>query len=579
MKKELADYVNEHISVYLPDKELECITIPNPIPQNVIVEREMDAYIAAELNASSDNVETKAQKTYLKDKEKTLTSVQARVGMILDPLTKLSSIFDAASMEKAKELNCEEVMETIKKTVIMTSQAVNYITHQRRWNAISAYNKTERGIGDLLRKYSKDLSASHRNTKKIEAALKKQSSRSKQDNRNPKSKKPFLVTGETETTHTRGTNRNLLCPIPAEEAPTTTESGMTTRQATENQVSMSHQVNQTREIYLNIPSLLPTLNSVQVNMDLVHPVIKNLLKYITGQLPLAGRVKIFLQNWEKLTRDQNILEIVQGWKIPLLAQPYERANPRRVDISGGLGHAKKGAITPVKNHPKHFLSNLSITPKKDGRVRPVVNLRQLNRAIPYQKDGNNAEPERGFAKGRSHDKSRSTRRILLNPTPPRIPTCSTISVEEDTVSMPLPLLWNWSSPQNFYQNTKNSNISSEAVEHKTEYYLFGRYDNHSTNREGNNNFLLQQLRFIINLKKSTLTPTTSLEFLGIWTKSVQFTMKSPKEKAKTLIQKCKEIFKSKMISLRKLSSIIGTLVSTAPAVFPAPLQYRYLQKQ
>ena len=67
--EELADYLNEHISVYLPDKELECITIPNPIPQNVTVEREMDAHITAELNAPSDNVETKAQKT-IKERKK-----------------------------------------------------------------------------------------------------------------------------------------------------------------------------------------------------------------------------------------------------------------------------------------------------------------------------------------------------------------------------------------------------------------------------------------------------------------------------------------------------------------------------
>ena len=91
--------------------------------------------------------------------------------------------------------------------MIMSFQIVNYITHQRRWNTISAHNNTERGIGDLLRKYSNDfakeekylfgnnfqknLSASHRDTKKIEAVLKKPSSRPKQDNRNPKSKKPF----------------------------------------------------------------------------------------------------------------------------------------------------------------------------------------------------------------------------------------------------------------------------------------------------------------------------------------------------------------------------------------------------
>ena len=144
---------------------------------------------------------------------------------------------------------------------------------------------------------------------------------------------------------------------------------------TENQVSMSGQVNQTRKIYLNIPSLLPTLNSVQVNMDLVHPVIKNLLKNITGQFPLAGRVRFFLQNWGKPTRDQNILKIVQGWKIPLLAQPYQKAYPKPISFSEEEAEfinqevqdmLKKGAIIPVKNHPKQFLSNLFITAKKDG---------------------------------------------------------------------------------------------------------------------------------------------------------------------------------------------------------------------
>ena len=60
---------------------------------------------------------------------------------------------------------------------------------------------------------------------------------------------------------------------------------------TENQVSMSGQVNQTRKIYLNIPSLLPTLNSVQVNMDLVHLVIKNLLKNVTGQFSSSRKSK------------------------------------------------------------------------------------------------------------------------------------------------------------------------------------------------------------------------------------------------------------------------------------------------
>ena len=43
-------------------------------------------------------------------------------------------------------------------------------------------------------------------------------------------------------------------------------------------------------------------------------------------VPLGGRISHFVQSWEKLTKDQEILEIVKGYKIPLLRTPVQEKN-------------------------------------------------------------------------------------------------------------------------------------------------------------------------------------------------------------------------------------------------------------
>ena len=45
----------------------------------------------------------------------------------------------------------------------------------------------------------------------------------------------------------------------------------------------------------------------------------------------------------------------------------------------------KKAIAPAESQPNQFLSNIFLTPKKDGRYQPVVDLRNLNQIIPYHK--------------------------------------------------------------------------------------------------------------------------------------------------------------------------------------------------
>ena len=80
------------------------------------------------------------------------------------------------------------------------------------------------------------------------------------------------------------------------------------------------------------------------------------------------------------------------------------------------------------------------------------------------------------------------------------------------------------------------------------------------------------------MKKSTLTPSKKIEFLGIIINSVRMEMSLSEEKVPKIITKCLKMLDRKKVSIREVTQLIGTLSSTSMAVLPAPLQYRFLQK-
>ena len=92
-------------------------------------------------------------------------------------------------------------------------------------------------------------------------------------------------------------------------------------------------------------------------------------------------------------------------------------------------------------------------------------------------------------------------------------------------------------------------------------------------------FLFQQLGFVINLKKSVLTPTQLIEFLGLMIDSVTMSRSLPKQKVVNLRQKCQNLIQSPQTTAGEVASLIGSLCSTAQAVLPAFLQMRYIQQQ
>ena len=92
--------------------------------------------------------------------------------------------------------------------------------------------------------------------------------------------------------------------------------------------------------------------------------------------------------------------------------------------------------------------------------------------------------------------------------------------------------------------------------------------------------LLTLLGFIINTKKSVFKPTQKIEFLGFQIDSTLMCMSLPKHKAevirKSVVKVCRE---EREIPTRQIASLLGLMVAAHPAVLPAPIYYRALQRE
>ena len=104
-------------------------------------------------------------------------------------------------------------------------------------------------------------------------------------------------------------------------------------------------------------------------------------------IPRAGRLKYFLQNWELLTSGQWTLNTVKGYKLELTEVPRQSRLPSPHPLNASqlalvedeiASLLDKRAIQQVPYHSNLFCSNLFLVEKKGGGQRPVINLSTLN---------------------------------------------------------------------------------------------------------------------------------------------------------------------------------------------------------
>ena len=125
-------------------------------------------------------------------------------------------------------------------------------------------------------------------------------------------------------------------------------------------------------------------NDFQVSKD-------NFLLALKPEIPVGGRC-LFLENWKKITTDQWVLDTIKdGYKLeflkipPFLGIKHTVVSSQKEDlISKEMGDLlKKNAIefVPEREKQSGFYSTLFLIPKKNGKQRPVINLRPLNQYL------------------------------------------------------------------------------------------------------------------------------------------------------------------------------------------------------
>ena len=108
---------------------------------------------------------------------------------------------------------------------------------------------------------------------------------------------------------------------------------------------------------------------------------------------LRGNLKHFLSKWESITDDPGVLSVVrQGLELEFMVEPSLRGSPPQINMKSTqkLAINKEikrllaiGCINEVKRAERLFLSNIFTVPKKNGDLRLVSNLKDLNQFLAF----------------------------------------------------------------------------------------------------------------------------------------------------------------------------------------------------
>ena len=293
-----------------------------------------------------------------------------------------------------------------------------------------------------------------------------------------------------------------------------------------------------------------------------------------------------------MTNDQEILNLVAGWEIPLTSAPPATNGKSFIPKEGeGLVQQEiqklldKGAIQVTQETPGQVLSSLFLREKKDGSQRPILNLRNLNQYVPY-----------------IHFKMESLKEVknLLR----RNDFMVKIDLKDAYFTVPLHpssrkyVRFRWKNliyqflclcfglgpaPRLFTKLMKVPmsilrRLGIRLIIYLDDILIFGSSQEEIELARDTTLYLLENLGFVINREKSELTPARIMEFLGVLINSMDLSMSLTEAKILSLTKLCNQALDNQYMSLRDLSKLVGKLISTSAAITPCMLQVRHLQQ-
>jgi hypothetical protein len=308
----------------------------------------------------------------------------------------------------------------------------------------------------------------------------------------------------------------------------------------------------------------------------------------------VGRLPQYVHFWRKLTSDREVLESVQGLRLEFEnSEPIQDRLPHVIRFSEQetvfvnkqiSDLLEKGAIVECEHEPDEFVNNIFLRPKKNGSWRMILNLKPLNEHVVYTKF------------------KMDTLKTVL---PLVKPNCymTSLDLKDAYYSVKIAeehqkyLKFHWGdqlykfvvlpfgyaqAPRRFTKLMKPIYANLRAQGHTITGYIDDiliigdDYDECIASTEEARK-MIENCGFVINAEKSEFRPSKKVEFLGFIIDSGAMMVTLSDQKKCQYTQLCKDMLKKSKCTIRELSKLIGTLVSTFSGVQHGPLFFRELE--
>ena len=311
-------------------------------------------------------------------------------------------------------------------------------------------------------------------------------------------------------------------------------------------------------------------------------------------LPLAGRLKHFISNWENLTQDQWVLEAIQGYRVPFTHQPTQPHAPKALHHSSEeeemmqeeiQSMLEKQAIVQTPPGGRGFLSTIFLVPKKDGGQRPVINLKALNKFVHtehFKMEGIHILKDLLRA-GDWMAKVDLKDAYFMIPIHEEDRAFLKFSFKEHTYQFQCLPFGLACAPWVFTKILKPvaallRQLGVRLIVYIDDILILAESKEAARDHAIGLVYLLENLGFAVSRAKCQLEPTQTIEFLGFLVNSLKQELSLPQGKIKKIRAEIRALLEGRQVAIRKLSQLLGKLQAATRAVPLAPLFFRKLQR-
>ncbi len=309
----------------------------------------------------------------------------------------------------------------------------------------------------------------------------------------------------------------------------------------------------------------------------------------------AGSISKCLKNWKMITSDRWILNMVKGYKVDFLSEPWQDYRPRPLRLDSHSQNSldktlaeflELGIIEPCNEDEDGFYSTLFTTPKRDGSDRVIFNLSDLNWFIDTE-----------------HFKMDTVKFAIDLMTK----NCYFGSIDYKHAYYSVSIAREYRKYFRFKWKGKTYQFTVMAqglctaprdwtklfkpplaVLREAGFTILGYIDDTIFIEESANDLrramnaatkLVDSLGVTISVKKSVFEPVQKIEYLGFILDSRKMTVTLTQLKKDKIERIAEKLSRKHQFTIRELSEFIGNVVAAEQGVWSAPLHYKRLEME